>query len=587
MAWYSPFTGPYGDIPVGTSYLKRVPDLDNTDDIGTASKRYKTTYTVNLAATNVAGDLTDATGLPISTGVTGMAAGMATFLATPTSANLKAVTTDETGSAALVFANTPTLVTPILGTPTSGNLSNCTAYPTAQLSGLGTGVATFLATPSSANLAAAVTDETGSAALVFANTPTLVTPILGTPTSGDLSNCTSFPTAQLSGLGSGVATFLATPSSANLSSALTTKTGTGNAVFATNPTFSGITMGSAAGNIDVNGNAVVNCARVDATAAQLFLGTAAPTLGVNIGQSGTTNTLNGTNQLGTTLTVSAGGAISNASLVSVVLGTPASGTLTNCNGLPVSGISDLGTGVATFLATPSSANLNSALTTKTGSGNAVFATSPALTTPTITSGETHTGSNLSGLNSVINIDSTFADGNYIAVGGGGRNIGVLSGGDFFLSANADYNATSNVYKYNATAGCTFIELNATNGLLRYAASGTAGNTATPSSAISWDLSGNVSTATGNLTIDTAGKTLKIKQGSNACSGTGAVLSGGTVTVNTTAVATGDTILLSCTAAGGTQGIPRISAISNGTSFTITSSQGTDTSTYSWIIIKAA
>jgi hypothetical protein len=35
--------------------------------------------------------------------------------------------TDETGTGALVFANTPTLVTPLLGTPTSGNLSNCTA----------------------------------------------------------------------------------------------------------------------------------------------------------------------------------------------------------------------------------------------------------------------------------------------------------------------------------------------------------------------------------------------------------------------------------------------------------------------------
>jgi hypothetical protein len=39
-------------------------------------------------------------------------------------------------------------------------------------------------------LAAAVTDETGTGALVFATSPTLVTPVLGTPTSGTLSNCT-------------------------------------------------------------------------------------------------------------------------------------------------------------------------------------------------------------------------------------------------------------------------------------------------------------------------------------------------------------------------------------------------------------
>ena len=55
---------------------------------------------------------------------------------------------------------------------------------------LGTGVATFLGTPSSANLAAAVTDETGTGSLVFATSPTLVTPVLGTPTSGTLSGCT-------------------------------------------------------------------------------------------------------------------------------------------------------------------------------------------------------------------------------------------------------------------------------------------------------------------------------------------------------------------------------------------------------------
>jgi hypothetical protein len=50
-----------------------------------------------------------------------------------------------------------------------------------------------LGTPSSANLATAVTDETGSGALVFANSPTLVTPALGTPASGVLTNATGLP----------------------------------------------------------------------------------------------------------------------------------------------------------------------------------------------------------------------------------------------------------------------------------------------------------------------------------------------------------------------------------------------------------
>lgn len=69
--------------------------------------------------------------------------------------------------------SSPNLTTPVLGTPSSGTLTNCTGLPVSSgVSGLGTGVATFLATPSSANLASAVTDETGSGSLVFSASPT-------------------------------------------------------------------------------------------------------------------------------------------------------------------------------------------------------------------------------------------------------------------------------------------------------------------------------------------------------------------------------------------------------------------------------
>jgi hypothetical protein len=73
--------------------------------------------------------LTNATGLPISTGVSGLGTGVATFLATPSSNNLRTAITDETGSGSLVFATSPTLTTPVLGTPSSGTLSSCTGLP--------------------------------------------------------------------------------------------------------------------------------------------------------------------------------------------------------------------------------------------------------------------------------------------------------------------------------------------------------------------------------------------------------------------------------------------------------------------------
>lgn len=87
---------------------------------------------------------------------------------------------------ALLFTNS-TLVTPVLGTPASGNLINCTGLPISTgVSNLGAGIATFLATPTSANLDAAVTDDTGTGTLVFSNTPTLITPVIGAATGTSL-----------------------------------------------------------------------------------------------------------------------------------------------------------------------------------------------------------------------------------------------------------------------------------------------------------------------------------------------------------------------------------------------------------------
>jgi hypothetical protein len=128
-----------------------------------------------------------------------LATGIPAWLTNPTSANLRAAMTDETGTGSLVFATSPTLVSPALGTPsalvgtnitgTAAGLTAGNVTTNANLTGAVTSVgnATSLGSFTSANLAAALTDETGTGAAVFANTPTFVTPNIGAATGTSLT----------------------------------------------------------------------------------------------------------------------------------------------------------------------------------------------------------------------------------------------------------------------------------------------------------------------------------------------------------------------------------------------------------------
>jgi len=150
---------------------------------------------------------------------------------------------------ALLFTN-PTLVAPALGTPASGTLTNCTGLPIANTTGtlaiakggtgitsFGTGVDTFLGTPSSANLRAALTDETGTGVAVFATSPTITTPTLVTPVLGVATGTSLSTTGNQTITGTGKQGYA---------------TGSGGAVTQATSKATGVTLNTSNGQITMN-----------------------------------------------------------------------------------------------------------------------------------------------------------------------------------------------------------------------------------------------------------------------------------------------------------------------------------------------
>jgi hypothetical protein len=398
-----------------------------------------------------------------------------------TSAELASVISDETGSGALVFANSPSLITPILGVASATSINKLaitepatgstltiadgktlTASNTLTFTGtdgssvaFGTGgtvaytsnkLSDFAAT-TSAELASVISDETGSGALVFANSPTLTGTVnaAGISTSGNVivggnltvSGTTTTvnstvstivdPIIDIGGSTGGAAPVTDDNKDRGISfqwhNGSTAKIGffgfddsTGKFIFVPDASISSEVVSGTLGTIDV-GAVHINGSQI--SAANLSNGTTGsgaivlatsptlvtPTLGVASATSINKVSITAP-ATGSTLTIADGKTLT-ASNTLTFTGTDGSSVAFGTGGTVVYTSNKL-----SALSATTSAELAGVISDETGSGALVFANSPSLTTPTIGGG----GLNLSGSTSgSLNLKATSTAGSGVIV----------------------------------------------------------------------------------------------------------------------------------------------------------------------------
>ncbi|SHN16205.1 beta strand repeat-containing protein [Flavobacterium xinjiangense] len=313
------------------------------------------------------------------------------FTVTSTSAQLGTLLSDETGTGSVVLSNSPTLVTPALGTPTAlvgtnitGTASGLTAgnvTTNANLTGEVTSVGNVATLTNSAVIGKVLTSYISGAGTVSA-TDTILQAI-------QKLNGNNATNANLTGMVTSVgnATSLGSFTSTNLSGAVTDETGTGTVVFSTSPTLVTPALGTPTALVGTN---------ITGTASGLTAGnvTTNANLTGEVTSVGNVATLTNSAVIGkvlTTYTSGAGTVSATDNILQAIQKLNGNNAINaNLTGMVTS------VGNATSLGSFTSANLSGAVTDETGTGTVVFSTSPTLVTPALGTPTALVGTNITG-----------------------------------------------------------------------------------------------------------------------------------------------------------------------------------------------